>query len=411
MDIEIKPIRIVIRPTADGQISVETPVAKAILPRNALSFVTQGLAYHNDRDVEIDAPPDITAEFGHSFDSQLCLSHLSRDISPFLANYLDNKVTSQGRYELFTLESLLAGLRGRRILFCGAGPSLYQHWDFIRRCLATGHAFVIAGGSAIQAFANEGIIPDLCLACDPNPLAATRSVELSPDFQVSTLLLAGSGINPGFLDNWGGPLVLTNGLSALPIGQYLEPGRVTLTEGGIGVSTFAMHLARTVDCPEFLQLGVDLRQTRAGKLYPDSLGFDNTLDSPREKIWKSEAMLLGRIAKEFSLKVLRPKRGRSVPHTTVVSFKKIKVTDGPAPLGDLVPEQSDSFLSRLRSFHHDLVNMPLDNVATSPLFEPFINVYHHIYLSRMLFTGEYAADSLKFRLNVVKNYVENLLYD
>jgi hypothetical protein len=408
MDIELKPIRIVIRPTKDGQLSVETPVATATLPRNALSFVTQGLAYHNDRSIEVDASPELTAEFGHAFDSQLCLSHLSRDISPFLANYLENKAAPRTN-PLFTLESLLADLRGRRILFCGAGPSLYQHWDFIRRCLATGHAFVIAGGSAIQAFANEGIIPDLCLACDPNPLASTRAATLSSDFQASTLLLAGSGVNPEFLDHWSGPLVLTNGLSALPLGQYLEPGRVTLTEGGIGVSTFAMHLARTVDCPEFLQLGVDLRQTRGGKLYPDSLGFDNGLDSPREKIWKSEAMLIGSIAKEFNLKVLRPKRGRPVPHTQVVNFKKIKVTDGPTPLGDLIPEQSDSFLSRLHSFHHDLVHLPLDNVAASPLFEPFINIYHHIYLARMLITGEYAADSLKYRLNVVKHYVENLL--
>lgn len=408
MDLRLKPVRIKIKPKGDF-LQIETSQASVTIPKSDFAFLTQGLAY-NPRPVEVDAPNQIRKAFVTAVDSQKCLGHLNEPISPFLYNYLINKFgVSNSR---FSLESLINELNGTsRVLFCGAGPSLYQTWDFVEFCLRTGYARVIAGGSAVKAFSDKGLVPDLCIACDPNATAPER-FDLPESFTSKTILLAESGTHPAILANWKGPQVVTNGLAAFPgLINYTEPGRLVLKTGGIGVSTFAMEIAKAIGAKELLLLGVDLNPTTDGKLYPSDLGFENSIDEERNNIWRCEALVLGNTAKEmpYSVKNLAV-NGRDIPNTDKISMEWIECEGETLPKLSLTAEtQQEDTTNRIRSIYDELNNLDLKDVSNSKIFAPLLSVYHSIYTSRMLLTGEYPADSMLLRIEYIKGHLENII--
>jgi len=410
MHIKFKPVPIKLRQLKNNKISVETPLASLTLNPEQFNFLTQGLAY-SPRPFTLDAPNRLKKKFETILRSQLCVSHLSANVSPFLANYLTNKTFSptDGR----SFRSLLDQLAGstQRLLFCGAGPSLYESWDFVEFCLNTGYARVVAGGSAIKAFADRGLSPDLCLVCDPNPSVASRG-DVPESFAKSTILLAGSGVNPKLLANWRGPVALTTGLSTFPFADYLEPGSETLHEGNIGVSTFSFRLAQRLKVKEFLLLGVDLNPTADGGVYPQSLGFESAIDNPRQAIWANEAESLGFLAKEssFSVKNLA-KNGRNIPNTAkwCPDTANLEPSGTIRKLNPAKLDESDAFIKRLAQMHKDLCEIDYGDLRKSPLYTPFLEVYYNVYLSRTLYTGEFPTDSIILRIEYLKAFIEGLL--
>lgn len=409
MQIKIKPLTIKLSYQRGGLIRVETPHAFIEVTQQQLGYTTQGLAY-DPKKFELSGPKNLQSLFRANLDAQLCLSHLSATVSPFLRNYITNKATK--RDNLFSFDSLMSSLTNQqRILFCGAGPSLYESWEFVEFCLNTGYATVVAGGSAIKAFESECLIPDICLVCDPNPGVATRS-DLSKGFMASTVLLAGSGVHPGLLNKWSGPKVLTNGMSALKVGDYLEPNTTKISEGGIGVSTFAMNLANNiVGCQELMLLGIDLSPTADNKVYPDHLGFDGAIDVNRGNIWQCEAQALGNAAGQSNVTVTNlATKGRDIPNTTKVDSTTIERPLSSNPLRfNLIKADTEEFRSKLEDFFSDLCSLDLNNVVTNPIFKPFIEIYHTVLLSRVLYTGEYAKESLLLKLEHLKLMIEQQL--
>lgn len=408
MQIKQKPIKVKL--TRKGNlIHVSTPFASIEVAEHQFAFVTQGLAYER-KAIDLQGPRDLVAKFNSMLNAQFCLSHLQPSISPFLRNYLLNK--SNSALNLVSFDSLLEEMKDiKRVLFCGAGPSLYESWDFVEFCLKTGYALVIAGGSAIRAFSNRGLVPNLCLVCDPNPGVASRG-EVSSELQKSTILLAGSGVHPGLLSNWNGPIALTNGMSALKMGDYLEPGKKGISEGGIGVSTFVMSLVSEIHGVETLMLlGVDLASSDGKTVYPSDLGFDNAIDRNREHIWKCEAQSLGQQAKLAKHHVYNLSlNGRDIPNIKKVAIAEL-VDDasnlGPIQLNPL-PSETGDFMARLTTAYFDLCKLNLENVYPSPLFKPFVELYHNVLLSRSLYTGEYARDSLILKLQCLKDLIEEI---
>ena len=406
MEIKLKPLKIKLS-RRGAKIRFDSPFSSIEVAEQQFAFLTQGLAYDNKK-VDVSGPRDLVSKFHSMFNAQLCIGHLSATISPFLSNYLVNKCNESNHRVSF--DHILGQLDDcERIVFCGAGPSLYESWGFLEWCLETGYARVIAGGSAIKAFSDRGLTPDLCLVCDPNPGVASRGM-VSHEMQLNTVLLAGSGVNPRLLAEWDAPFALTHGMSALPIGQFMEPGKQNVSEGGIGVSTFAMNLALNLPNVKELQLlGVDLG-SKDGKIYPDSLGFDNSIDERREHIWQCEAAAIAEIASRATYKTINlANNGRIIrntdkvcPNTLIADRMQIdnKLTTQPELPGD--------FIAKMRELHHELNVLDLTNIAPSPLFKPLLELYHNVYMSRMLYTGEYAAESFLLRIEYLKGFIEDL---
>ena len=400
--IKIKPIQINLTQVGKN-IQVSTPVASALIPPHALAFATQGLAFRN-REYTLSGSESLKKSFITALESQYCVSHLHNDVSPFLVNYLINKTNGSDSY---TYESLLSELKTKQsFLFCGAGPSLYESLAFVRKACQSESVFVVAGGSAIKAFEANDLVPDLCLACDPQEATGTRSAGLSKEFMDSTVLLAGSGLNPSFLDHWTGPVVLTNGMSALPIGEFMEPGRVVVSEGSIGVSTFFLSLMLQIPNAKTHILGVDLSANKEGNLYPSNLGFENEVESHREHIWRLEAQAVAQLAAQFSVKPVNlSARGRRIPNLTLSAPNSVTIKGARGVL-NLIKQKQGFF--NIQKLGKALNELDLNNLGASPLFEPLLTVYHHIYLSKSLLTGEYDVDGFRLRINYLKDFVRNL---
>jgi len=409
MEVRIKPIHIKLKALKNDVVSAETQFGKVDVPMSNFAFITQGLAYQQ-RPFKVTASPKLTEAFYNSLNSQVCLSHLARDISPFLSNYLTNKCSSN----ISTYESFFEHLKPtKRILFCGAGPSLYESWEFVEWCLKTGYATVIAGGSAIKAFELQGLIPDICLACDPHPAVLNRGC-VSEEFAKSTVLLAGSGVYPEFLTAWPGPKVLTNGMSALPMGKYFEPTKEMLSEGGIGVSTFSMGLASALpDVEELFLLGVDLCPTSDKQVYPDHLGFKTEIDPSREHLWTCEANYLGLLAKKTSYRVINLSiKGRQIPGSTKVPTNRVLDWEL-KPINRVLPTLTgynrEEFISKCVFFSSELINLDLNDITRSPVYKAFIEIYHNVYLSRTLYTGEYSREPMLLKIECLKSFLRELL--
>ncbi len=175
-------------------------------------------------------------------------------------------------------------------IICGAGPSLSLSLPKLRG--VKDRALIFAGGSTIAALSNQGVLPHLGMALDPNTAEYIR-LKNSCAFEVP--LLYGSRLlpdvfnvssnPPGYmLSHTGGPLETwfekAIGLEGEPIGHGLG-------KEAFSVTTLAVSLACFMGCNPIIFCGVDLAFTGgdvyAGGVLPDSKKV--------MKEWKSEKSL------------------------------------------------------------------------------------------------------------------------
>lgn len=398
--------------TKKGKVLARTPHAHVELERGELLFLAQGLAF-DPVPYKLTGDQELCAELARLVQSRYCLGHHKSHLSPFIRNYFLNKLNPDtDRRDTDTLFQRLNGTT--RVLFCGAGPSLAENWGLVKWCLETGYALVVAGGSAIKAFELKGLIPDLCITCDPNEITAARG-SVSPSFSNEALLFASSGTHPALLKNWGGPICLGHGSSSAPLHHFLEPTKKVIMEGGIGVSTLIFNICEHIKVKELILLGVDLCPTRDGKLYDLSLPFDNQVDAERNKIWEHEAMILGEAARVASFKVKNASlNGRNIPNTA--TFEELTAKNSPLTEKchrferDLpVCQQKEDLLAKSIQFYEELLVLDYTkDLVQSKLYKPFIQPLHEIYMARQLFTGEFPNDSLVIRLEYLKGFFEDL---
>ncbi|NGX50719.1 MAG: hypothetical protein K1060chlam2_00569 [Chlamydiae bacterium] len=185
--------------------------------------------------------------------------------------------------------------QGVPAIICGAGPSLSKDIETLRTL--DNRALIFAGGSAITALSNQGILPHFGMAIDPNfeeyhRFAASSAFEI-PLFYVNRLL-------PRIFDTCNGPRgylhTMTGGMAELWMEEKLGIEGEPLQEGfdleALSVTTTCIQLACSLGCNPIILSGVDLAFT-AERSYVSGVVPEARLllDERREEVRVSEKLL------------------------------------------------------------------------------------------------------------------------
>ncbi|MBI2742606.1 MAG: motility associated factor glycosyltransferase family protein [Chlamydiales bacterium] len=206
------------------------------------------------------------ALFSHKLLQNLA-PNLKRLPSAFYANELE------GRYQ------------GVPAIICGAGPSLKSVIGTLKTL--ENRALIIAGGSAIAALSNQGVVPHLAMALDPNPEEYER-LKASAAFEVP--LLFGSRLQPDVFSTCNGPIGYLKSDTGGLFESWIEE-RLSIDGEAIGpdlgreafsVTTLAIAYAYTLGCTPIILAGVDLAYTGKQR-YADGVVAQNAIDKGQLK--------------------------------------------------------------------------------------------------------------------------------
>jgi|GEM_PF-2596426 len=160
---------------------------------------------------------------------------------------------------------------GATVIICGAGPSLAEHYDVLKK--AKDDFPIIAGGSAIALLTNEGIIPDLGVAVDPNETELDRLSELDPKMP----LIFSGRLHPGVLKQHSGPVVYYTARTGGPfengiidaLGLSFDTNESALFQSTT-IASMCIEVACRLGCNKAILVGFDLAFS-GGERYPKKL--------------------------------------------------------------------------------------------------------------------------------------------
>ena len=166
--------------------------------------------------------------------------------------------------EVFFINQLKGLFRGRPAIVCGAGPSLNDSIDDIKRY--RDHAVIIAGGSTIAALSNHGINPHLAVAIDPNPDEYPR---LLASTALMTPLVFGARLLPDVFNTCSGEMGYLQTIAQDPSEQWLaeklgisgQRMEEDFGEEALSVTTTSIALASFLGCDPIILAGIDLAYT------------------------------------------------------------------------------------------------------------------------------------------------------
>lgn len=182
--------------------------------------------------------------------SHKLLSNLMRNIVKWPGSFFANRLKDQ--------------FKGIPAIICGAGPSLAKTFEDLKAI--DDRALIIAGGSTIAALSNQGIIPHLGLAMDPNPeefdrLKASSSYEMPLIFATrleARVFNTCNGARGYLCTDTGGPCE-AHFEKALQIEE--PPIGPELGAEAFSVTTLCIALAVEMGCNPIILNGIDLAYT------------------------------------------------------------------------------------------------------------------------------------------------------
>lgn len=166
--------------------------------------------------------------------------------------------------DVFFINQLKGLFQGRPAIVCGAGPSLNDVIDDIKRY--RDHAVIIAGGSTIAALSHHGINPHLAVAVDPNPDEYPR---LLASTALMTPLVFGARLLPEVFNTCAGEMGYLQTIAQDPSEQWLaeklgvsgQRMEEDFGEEALSVTTTCIALATFLGCDPIILAGVDLAYT------------------------------------------------------------------------------------------------------------------------------------------------------
>ena len=166
--------------------------------------------------------------------------------------------------ESFFAHDLKNAFKGKPAIVCGAGPSLKDHIDVLKK--VGDQALILAGGSTIAALSNQGVTPHLGFAIDPNECEYPR---LKASTAFTTPLLYGLRLHPSVFNTTVGELGYMQTYSSDPLechmmeklGIPFEPTGQEFGVEALSVTTIAIGFAHFMGCSPIILAGVDLAYT------------------------------------------------------------------------------------------------------------------------------------------------------
>ena len=159
----------------------------------------------------------------------------------------------------FQASSLFDRFKGCPAIVVAAGPSLEKEIEYIRKMGSS--ALIIAGGSAVNALLQAGIVPHLAATVDPNPMQYARLRQIQP---FCLPLLYRSRALYEALMYQSGPLLYLRGGDGYSIVEWFEhalgmSGKIL--DGGNSVANMIIEVAHAFGCRTIMMVGYDLAYT------------------------------------------------------------------------------------------------------------------------------------------------------
>jgi hypothetical protein len=173
--------------------------------------------------------------------------------SPFFRNFYLNTLCIHNSY---SPKHLYGAFEGVPAIICGAGPSLNKNFELLKTL--RNRAILFAGGSAIPALTNRGLVPHFGGSVDPNHLQFQRMInqsgfELPMFYKGRTYFQALQAIH--------GPRLYLAGNNCYPITKWFEKNLgiddPEATEGH-NVLHLQIDIARMMGCNPIIFVGMDL---------------------------------------------------------------------------------------------------------------------------------------------------------
>ena len=155
--------------------------------------------------------------------------------------------------------SLFDRFKGCPAIVVAAGPSLEKEIAHLRKMES--RALIIAGGSAVNALLQAGIVPHLAATVDPNPMQYARFRQAQP---FCLPLLYRSRALYEALMGQSGPLLYLRGGDGYPLVEWLEHTlgmRGKIVDGGNSVANMIIETAYAFGCRSIMMVGYDLAYT------------------------------------------------------------------------------------------------------------------------------------------------------
>jgi hypothetical protein len=408
-----KPIRLKITKNEDGTLTVDTPLYSiqgfSITNLDYITVPFAGLSVAFDIDCE---DKELLNEIALRLDRQSTWGFYSKSEPEGIRNYIHNAMTSKS--QVYTVESLKGVAHDRPLVYCGAGPSLSDNFDELRRIIKDETAIVIAGGSAIRILAKEGIKPHYCLAFDPYDFEWERVFEHIPsnwtrDIPLLTTLI----LETRCFNKWEGPIYVAGGCNCMQPRNVID-GLESIKEGASGVSTAIHHWAAYMGFKELTMVGVDLSYRKDSNdslvQYADGRTEDTDEQGPLElesgiitrHLWKREALFISDTLKDTGMTCFNASKGLLIEGTKEAELSRYAAKIDPIiyKLPIQLKEYQGKIEENLLSLARDMVNILHLGVRHPDAmklgsYQSYLKTYDYVQQFREVWTYSYNEDLLE----------------
>lgn len=236
------------------------------------------------------------------------------DYRAFSNVYSNYRFMRKHRTQFGDIEHLKSRFKGRDILFCGAGPSIKEYLGDIRKIIKDNSAIVVAGGSALRLFYNEGIIPHFGYVCDCWESEYINVFSHLDSSWVSKVnWVVGIGLDRQSFEliaEHGNSLYINGGLDVIGLIGHID--QLPKFSNGLAVSNGILDLCNQCIPNSLTLLGVDLCFGSDGSLYADNHKIDSINEQVCEykgfktrQAWINEVDLLNIRAKDSKYRIIR----------------------------------------------------------------------------------------------------------
>lgn len=336
--IKRKPIVIQVIVNEDGTLNVETQMYKMEgIARSDINSITTpfaGLSVEFQLDC---ADKELKNEIILKLQEQAGWGFYLNSDHPGLVNYFTNLLNLDQKKH--TIDSLKGIAKDKAIVICGAGSSLADNFDTIKKLIKEDKAIVIAGGSAIRYFSDMKVNPHFCLAFDPFDAEFDLVFsKLDTEWMKNNTLICYHSLNIKCYEMWQGRMVTIGGQSCFIDRQAVDQ-LTHINEGGVGVSTAMVVLSAFMKAKESYLVGVDLAykdknltkyadgRTQADAelehqyTAPETVNVDGIYTTTQ---WQHECGMLGTIINMLGLKIYNcSTHGLTIAGVTRRSLKKV----------------------------------------------------------------------------------------
>ena len=153
------------------------------------------------------------------------------------------------------VESIKDKFKGKDIVIAGAGPSLDENFDYLRKISVKSNVNLVCVGKAARRLISENIIPAYIVMIDGKEGTRWQTSGIE-DCGVPLIYLSTVAYNVASEYNGKRYIAYQEGIA--PSKEYAEKNNLTIYQSGGSVATFAIDLAIRMECARVICVGLDM---------------------------------------------------------------------------------------------------------------------------------------------------------